>query len=139
MSRAPSVASATSHHITQPLRRVALRTSQALHLRHLARRPCLLKRLNGVLRTKIWFLMLFWHIIKKFEKWLILSLSRCSFVLLRRWFLMLVTDASTCLVIISPHRIFGCIPVGCVFLLLCNTRSFVKFIYLSITIYEFDE
>ena len=38
MSRAPSVASAASHLIIQPIRSVALPTSKVLHLRHLASR-----------------------------------------------------------------------------------------------------
>ena len=40
MSRAPSVASATSYLILQPFHGVALPTSQACYLRHLASRPC---------------------------------------------------------------------------------------------------
>ena len=40
MSRSPSVASATSHLILEPLRRVALAPSQALYRRHLVSRPC---------------------------------------------------------------------------------------------------
>ena len=53
ISRAPSVASATSRLIPQPFRSIALPTSQALHLRHLASRPWIVYGNNvDVLREK---------------------------------------------------------------------------------------